>query len=85
MLLVNTFESAKRYYETYVEAKPWKMDYLTLNLINPVPGDILIANSQIPKDIKNICLEMRLLPNEYELYGSKKGTILQLLFLFFLL
>jgi methylenetetrahydrofolate dehydrogenase (NADP+)/methenyltetrahydrofolate cyclohydrolase/formyltetrahydrofolate synthetase len=82
MLLVNTFESAKRYYETYVEAKQWKMDYLALNLNNPVPADILIANSQIPKDIKNICLEMRLLPNEYELYGSKKGTFFAIIISF---
>lgn len=75
MLLVNTFESAKRYYETYVEPKPWKMDYLPLHISNPVPADIVIANSQVPKDIKNICLEMRLLPSEFEQYGSKKAKI----------
>ena len=75
MLLVNTFQSARNFFETYIEAKQWKMDYLPLHLNNPVPADIIIANSQIPKDIKNICLEMRLLPNEFEPYGSKKGYI----------
>jgi hypothetical protein len=29
MLLVNTFEGARRYYETYIEVKNWKMDYLS--------------------------------------------------------
>lgn len=75
MLLVNTFDSAKRFYEYYVKPTDWKVDYLPLHLKNPVPRDIQIANAQTPKDISKICLEMRLLPHEFELYGSKKAKV----------
>lgn len=75
MLLTNTFESAKRYYMEYIKNTQWKINYLPLKLLNPVPSDIDIAKSQQPKNIIKLCQEIHLLENEYEPYGAKKAKL----------
>ena len=75
MLLQNTLESAKRYYENYEVDSKWKCGYNPLKRVEPVPEDIKIAKSQRPKDISIIANEIRLLDSEYELYGKKKAKI----------
>lgn len=75
MLLQNTLESAKRYYENYEVDSQWKCGYNPLTRVEPVPQDIKIAKSQRPKDISIIANEIRLLDSEYELYGKKKAKI----------
>ena len=75
MLLVNTFEAAKRYYEKYETSGSWSIKYLPLNMKDAVPEDIEIAKSHAPKDIAKLAKEIRLLESEYECYGKKKAKI----------
>jgi len=75
MLLLNTFDSAKRYYEHFIKPPQWNIDYLKLKLKEPVPSDIEIAKSHVPKNISQLCHEIRLLDSEYEPYGHKKAKI----------
>ena len=66
MLLLNTFDAAKRYYEHFIKPPQWNIDYLKLKLREPVPSDIEIAKSHAPKNISQLCHEIRLLDSEYE-------------------
>ncbi|CAF0790869.1 unnamed protein product [Brachionus calyciflorus] len=75
MLLANTLESAKRYYTSFEIDTQWKCSYNQLKRECPVPEDIQIAKSHLPKDISIISDEIRLLESEYELYGKKKAKI----------
>ena len=38
-------------------------------------SDILIAQSQTPKDVEQLAREVRLLPEEVDLYGKKKAKV----------
>ena len=51
------------------------MTYLPLMLETPVPSDLDVAKKQIPKDIQQLAQEIHLLPNELELYGTKKAKV----------
>jgi methylenetetrahydrofolate dehydrogenase (NADP+)/methenyltetrahydrofolate cyclohydrolase/formyltetrahydrofolate synthetase len=75
MLLRNTLESAKRYYETYLKDAAWQINYSRLHRVSPVPDDIQIAKSHKPKDISLIAREICLLEGEYELYGKSKAKV----------
>merc|ERR1712136_119803 len=74
MLMENTVESAKRHLEEEMNRK-WKLSYLPLNLLNPVPNDITIAMAQTPKNIAELAKEIGLLPGEVNLYGKKKAKV----------
>ncbi len=75
MLLLNTFESAKKYFGEFEVDSKWHINYLPLKLHKPVPEDIEIAKMHMPKDISKLAKEMRLLESEYECYGTKKAKI----------
>jgi len=42
----------------------WKLQYLSLAPVTPVPADIVIARSQQPKFISDLANEIGLLPSE---------------------
>lgn len=42
----------------------WKIRYLPLKLLDPVPSDIEIARSQTPKPVSELAKEIGLLPKE---------------------
>jgi methylenetetrahydrofolate dehydrogenase (NADP+)/methenyltetrahydrofolate cyclohydrolase/formyltetrahydrofolate synthetase len=75
MLLSNTLESARRYFNEFQVDSPWKINYLSLNRKQPVPADIEITKTHFPKDISKLAREMRLLESEYELFGKSKAKI----------
>lgn len=75
MLLINTFESAKTYFNEYEVDKSWSKQILPLKRVLPVPEDIEIAKTHRPKDISKLAKEINLLPSECELYGTKKAKI----------
>lgn len=74
MLMKNTVDSAKRHLEQELNRR-WKLSYLPLNLLNPVPNDITIAMAQAPKNIAELAKEIGLLPGEVNLYGKKKAKV----------
>jgi methylenetetrahydrofolate dehydrogenase (NADP+)/methenyltetrahydrofolate cyclohydrolase/formyltetrahydrofolate synthetase len=74
-LLLNTLESARKYHEKYDSNTAWDINLLKLKRENPVPEDIQIAKSHLPKDIDMLANEIRLLDSELELYGKKKAKI----------
>lgn len=61
MLLQNTFDSAKIRLES---SGKWTLTKLPLTLKSPVPADIEISRSQVPKDIDQLATEIGLLPSE---------------------
>ncbi|CAG8559950.1 12469_t:CDS:10 [Funneliformis mosseae] len=76
MLLQNTFESTKRFWQ---ESREKKISLLSLKPLSPVPSDIDVASAQIPKSIKTLAEELGLAPNEFELItptplGEGKST-----------
>lgn len=75
MLLCNTFESAKNFYNEYQVESEWNINYLHLDLKNPVPEDIIIAKTHKPKEINKLAREIRLFENEYECYGRNKAKV----------
>ncbi|CAG8697330.1 3690_t:CDS:10, partial [Funneliformis caledonium] len=72
MLLQNTFESTKRFWQ---ESREKKISLLSLKPLSPVPSDIDVASAQIPKSIKTLAEELGLAPNEFELYGQYKAKV----------
>lgn len=74
ILIKNTAEKAIKAARKY-SIKPWTMKYLPLRLKSPVPSDINIARSQIPKDVCDLADEIGLLASEVEMYGKKKAKI----------
>ncbi|CAI2183120.1 4892_t:CDS:10 [Funneliformis geosporum] len=72
MLLQNTFESTKRFWQ---ESRERKISLLSLKPLSPVPSDIDVASAQIPKPIKTLAEELGLAPNEFELYGQYKAKV----------
>ncbi|KAJ3123097.1 tetrahydrofolate synthase [Nowakowskiella sp. JEL0407] len=70
MLLQNTVISGER----FLKAKQ-EIEYLPLELLDPVPSDIDIASAQTPKHIQKVAGELGLYQNEYESYGAYKAKI----------
>jgi len=75
MLLKNTVDQARKSFQELSLASDWKIQYLPLPLKEPVPSDIDIAKSQVPKDISVLAKEIRLTNEEVDLYGKKKAKV----------
>ncbi|XP_025835730.1 C-1-tetrahydrofolate synthase, cytoplasmic isoform X2 [Agrilus planipennis] len=74
MLMKNTVLSAQRQFQKLLVGH-WNLKTLPLHLKRPVPSDIEIARSQIPKKISLLAEEIGLAPNEVNQYGSTKAKI----------
>uniref|UniRef100_A0AAQ4Q8K0 C-1-tetrahydrofolate synthase, cytoplasmic n=1 Tax=Gasterosteus aculeatus aculeatus TaxID=481459 RepID=A0AAQ4Q8K0_GASAC len=74
MLMSNTVLSAKRFLESHQPGK-WNISYTKLNLQKPVPSDIVISRSCVPKPIDCLAREVGLLSDEVELYGKTKAKV----------
>ncbi|XP_072313370.1 C-1-tetrahydrofolate synthase, cytoplasmic-like [Eucyclogobius newberryi] len=74
MLMANTIQSAKRFIESNRLGK-WNITYNQLKLEKPVPSDIVISRSCIPKPINQLAKEVGLLSDEVELYGKAKAKV----------
>ncbi|KAM9708081.1 C-1-tetrahydrofolate synthase, cytoplasmic-like [Menidia menidia] len=74
MLMANTVLSAKRFLESHQPGK-WDISYTRLNLQKPVPSDIVISRSCVPKHIGHLATEVGLLSDEVELYGKTKAKV----------
>ncbi|MCI4382812.1 hypothetical protein PGIGA_G00019100 [Pangasianodon gigas] len=74
MLMQNTVLSAKRFLQAHEPGK-WNISYTKLNLQRPVPSDIVISRSGIPKPIDRLAREIGLLSDEVELYGKTKAKV----------
>ncbi|KAG1660205.1 C-1-tetrahydrofolate synthase, cytoplasmic [Nymphon striatum] len=57
------------------EKNEWNLSILPLITQSPVPSDIDVALSQIPKDISMLASEVGILSSEIDLYGSKKAKV----------
>ncbi|KAM3918533.1 C-1-tetrahydrofolate synthase, cytoplasmic [Leptodactylus fuscus] len=75
MLMENTVESAKRYMETF-QPHTWNIECAKLQVQTPVPSDIEISRSCVPKPISRLSEEIGLLSEEVELYGQTKAKVL---------
>uniref|UniRef100_A0A8C8CXH3 C-1-tetrahydrofolate synthase, cytoplasmic n=1 Tax=Oncorhynchus tshawytscha TaxID=74940 RepID=A0A8C8CXH3_ONCTS len=74
MLMQNTVLSAKRFLESHQPGK-WSITYTKLILQKPVPSDIVISRSCVPKPIDRLATEVGLLSDEVELYGKTKAKV----------
>uniref|UniRef100_A0A8C4EFP5 C-1-tetrahydrofolate synthase, cytoplasmic n=1 Tax=Dicentrarchus labrax TaxID=13489 RepID=A0A8C4EFP5_DICLA len=74
MLMANTVLGAKRFLESHQPGK-WNISYTKLNLQKPVPSDIVISRSCVPKPIDRLAREVGLLSDEVELYGKTKAKV----------
>lgn len=74
MLMGNTVQSAQRFLDSHQHGK-WNISYTQLNLLRPVPSDIVISRSCIPKPIDRLAREVGLLSDEVELYGKAKAKV----------
>ncbi|XP_062863456.1 C-1-tetrahydrofolate synthase, cytoplasmic [Trichomycterus rosablanca] len=74
MLMQNTVLSAKRFLQAHEPGK-WNISYNQLNLQRPVPSDIVISRSCLPKPIDRLASEIGLLTDEVELYGKTKAKV----------
>ncbi|XP_074852460.1 C-1-tetrahydrofolate synthase, cytoplasmic isoform X2 [Carettochelys insculpta] len=75
MLMQSTVESAQRFLEQFQPGK-WNIQYNQLSLRTPVPSDIEVSRSCIPKCIHQLAGEVGLLSEEVELYGQTKAKVL---------
>ncbi|XP_043930322.1 C-1-tetrahydrofolate synthase, cytoplasmic [Protopterus annectens] len=75
MLMENTVESAKRYLQKYTPGK-WSIECTAVNPETPVPSDIVISRSKVPKPIDKLTREIGLHSDEVEFYGKTKAKIL---------
>ncbi|XP_053882382.1 C-1-tetrahydrofolate synthase, cytoplasmic isoform X2 [Malaclemys terrapin pileata] len=75
MLMQSTVESAQRFLEQFQPGK-WSIQYNQLRLRTPVPSDIEVSRSCIPKHIGHLAREVGLLSEEVELYGQTKAKVL---------
>uniref|UniRef100_A0A4W6DG33 C-1-tetrahydrofolate synthase, cytoplasmic n=1 Tax=Lates calcarifer TaxID=8187 RepID=A0A4W6DG33_LATCA len=66
--------SAKRFLEGHQPGK-WNISCTKLNLQKPVPSDIVISRSCVPKPIDRLAREVGLLSDEVELYGKTKAKV----------
>uniref|UniRef100_A0A096M8K5 C-1-tetrahydrofolate synthase, cytoplasmic n=1 Tax=Poecilia formosa TaxID=48698 RepID=A0A096M8K5_POEFO len=74
MLMGNTVLSAKRFLENH-QAGKWGISYNKLSLQKPVPSDIAISRSCVPKPIDRLAREVGLLSDEVEFYGKTKAKV----------
>ncbi|KAF2982246.1 hypothetical protein EK904_008812 [Melospiza melodia maxima] len=74
MLMQSTVESAQRFLEKFQPGK-WTIQYNQLTLKVPVPSDIEISKSCMPKPIEQVAKEVGLFPDEVELYGQTKAKV----------
>ncbi|XP_029544126.1 C-1-tetrahydrofolate synthase, cytoplasmic [Oncorhynchus nerka] len=74
MLMQNTVLSAKRFLESHQPGK-WSITYTKLILQKPVPSDIVISRSCVPKPIDRLATEVGMLSDEVELYGKTKAKV----------
>uniref|UniRef100_A0A674HFU1 C-1-tetrahydrofolate synthase, cytoplasmic n=1 Tax=Taeniopygia guttata TaxID=59729 RepID=A0A674HFU1_TAEGU len=74
MLMQSTVESAQRFLEKFQPGK-WTIQYNQLTLKIPVPSDIEISKSCMPKPIDQVAKEVGLFPDEVELYGQTKAKV----------
>ncbi|XP_048084496.1 C-1-tetrahydrofolate synthase, cytoplasmic [Alosa alosa] len=74
MLMQNTVLGARRFLDTHKPGK-WNISYTKLNLQRPVPSDIVISRSGVPKPIDTLAKEIGLLSDEVELYGKTKAKV----------
>ncbi|XP_066539921.1 C-1-tetrahydrofolate synthase, cytoplasmic [Hoplias malabaricus] len=74
MLMQNTVLSAKRFLQAHKPGK-WNISYTKLSLQRPVPSDIVISRSCVPKPIDRMAREIGLLSDEVELYGKTKAKV----------
>lgn len=74
MLLQNTVEQAKKMAEKSVTGR-WNLKLNPLKLKTPVPSDLDIAQSQVPKNIELLAEEIGLLKDEVDYYGKKKAKV----------
>ncbi|XP_071803911.1 C-1-tetrahydrofolate synthase, cytoplasmic-like [Asterias amurensis] len=74
MLMSNTLEGAKRTL-TKENTDQWKIRYLPITPLSPIPSDIDISRAQTPKDVAEIAQELCLLPSEIDFYGKKKAKV----------
>ncbi|XP_037097709.1 C-1-tetrahydrofolate synthase, cytoplasmic [Syngnathus acus] len=74
MLMANTVLSAKRFLENHQPGR-WTISYTKLKLQNPVPSDIVISRSCVPKPIDRLAKEVGLLSDEVDLYGKTKAKV----------
>uniref|UniRef100_A0AAR2JT10 C-1-tetrahydrofolate synthase, cytoplasmic n=1 Tax=Pygocentrus nattereri TaxID=42514 RepID=A0AAR2JT10_PYGNA len=74
MLMQNTVLSAQRFLQAHEPGK-WNISYTKLNLQRPVPSDIVISRSCVPKPIDCLASEIGLLSYEVELYGKTKAKV----------
>ncbi|XP_060118095.1 C-1-tetrahydrofolate synthase, cytoplasmic [Heteronotia binoei] len=75
MLMQSTVESAQRFLEKHQPGK-WDIQYNQLSPKVPVPSDIEVSRSCVPKPIGQLAREIGLLANEVEPYGQSKAKIL---------
>ncbi|VDN57671.1 unnamed protein product [Dracunculus medinensis] len=75
MLLKNTFDLAVKRRLKENKIVTWKIQYLKLNPITPVPSDIEISRNQKPKKITQLANEIGILSDELDLYGDIKAKI----------
>lgn len=74
MLMQNTVLSAKHFLQAQEPGK-WNINYTKLNLQRPVPSDVTISRSCIPKPIECLAKEIGLSLDEVELYGRTKAKV----------
>ncbi|KAM9787184.1 C-1-tetrahydrofolate synthase, cytoplasmic [Syngnathus typhle] len=74
MLMANTVLSAKRFLENHQPGR-WTISYTKLKLQKPVPSDIVISRSCVPKPIDRLAKEVGLLSDEVDLYGKTKAKV----------
>ncbi|KAJ7989048.1 hypothetical protein DPEC_G00315500 [Dallia pectoralis] len=74
MLMQNTVLSAKRFLESHQPGK-WSIAYNKLNVQKPVPSDMEISRSCVPKPMDRLAREVGLLMDELELYGKAKAKV----------
>ncbi|XP_025105266.1 C-1-tetrahydrofolate synthase, cytoplasmic-like isoform X2 [Pomacea canaliculata] len=75
MLLKNTVDQARLAFQKAGGVTQWCLQLLPLSLKTPVPSDLDIAQSQVPKDIDVLAREINLLSEEVDLYGKKKAKV----------
>ena len=53
----------------------WNLCKQSFECLKPVPADIFISQNQIPRNIKDIAMEIGILEDELELYGKYKAKV----------
>uniref|UniRef100_A0A0N4ZFX3 C-1-tetrahydrofolate synthase, cytoplasmic n=1 Tax=Parastrongyloides trichosuri TaxID=131310 RepID=A0A0N4ZFX3_PARTI len=75
MLIKNTFMQAVGRRLADSEEHKWNLSILDLKLQTPVPSDIQVSRSQVPKKISQLAKEIGINEEELELYGNNKAKV----------